>query len=100
MAEASLRASLGLPRLANPEPEPARLTRIADAALRAARTPAPREAAFAWLLSPRLVAGLLAAASIGLVVGLAGWPMGAVAAQAGISGLLDLPLTAAIEAGQ
>jgi hypothetical protein len=99
LAEASLRASLGLPRLGNPEPEPARLTKIADGALRAARVAAPPEAAFGWLLSPRAVSFLLAVAAMGLVVGVVGWPMGAVAAQAGISGLLDLPLAAAIEAG-
>jgi hypothetical protein len=95
-----LRASLGLSRLPNPEPEPARLTRIADAALRAARATPPPEPAFGWLLSPRAVSGLLAAAAVGLIVGVIGWPMGAAASQAGIAALLDLPFTAAIEAGQ
>jgi hypothetical protein len=89
-AQAALRRSLGLPHLATPLPDPARLNRAADAALRQLRTAAVAEAGFAWLLAPRVAMGLMAMAIVGGAVG-ASWPVTPASATTDMFALLDNP---------
>jgi hypothetical protein len=76
--------------MVSPHPDPARLNRAADAALRQLRNAAVMDSGFGWLLSPRVAMALIAMAIAGGAVG-AGWPVAQASASTDTLALLDSP---------